>query len=179
MDQKIIVGAVLAVIAISAIIFVLYQQQEQQDPFQEYEPPFDDLGVAEGNFNPTGPEQTLDECGTQDNQYDRDFCWKFEAFAELNASKCLNIEENSEKIICIRAIARDIGITVEDKVAICDAFLSNDEPQRYLCYTEVAREMVDYGVCESMPSAPNDYRQTCIEAVDLENTFPEEDVFPE
>lgn len=108
MKTKIVLGAILAFIIFSAIVLVLYQQQESQPVEEGYEPDLGELPfIDESELQPVEPGSVLGTCGTQATQYDRDFCWFFEAVEEFDAEKCLNVEERPRRIDCIRAIARD------------------------------------------------------------------------
>ncbi len=168
MQQKILFGIVLAFIAISAIVFVLYQQQESQPLVQDYEPDFDQLAFVEEDLVPVEPGSILLQCGLQETQYKRDLCWLFEATAEVNAEKCTNIAERPVRIDCIRTVAVDTGGETAEKLAVCNAYLSDDEPQLYMCHSTVARDLLDYSICEAMPEKPNDYKAHCIWIVDSE-----------
>lgn len=56
-----------------------------------------------------------------------------------------------------------------EKLAVCDAYLSDDEPQLYMCYSEVASEFLDYGICDQMPAQPTNYAEHCTWIVDSES----------
>lgn len=169
MDRKLLIGIALGFILISAIIFVLYQQQESVVPNDDFGPE-DEFEIYDDTYYaPVEQGSILDECGTQETQYKRDLCWRFEAFDTMNPALCLNIGEYSDRIICIRAIARD----TEGKgamLSVCDQYIKDDEAQRYRCHSEVAKELIDYGICDAMPEA---YREICLRLVDAENPYPE------
>jgi hypothetical protein len=209
MQQKIIVGAIVAVVVVSGIVFLLYEQQESQPLEQEYESSFGDTPFDEEETIPIELGGVLDECGSQGSGYLRDLCWLFLAGEELDAGKCLNIVERPVRIDCIRGIARDFeseattkalvdcgellspamddeGLAADnlgefydcldaieptlkaDKLAICNRYLSDDEPQLYMCHSEIAVELLDYSICNAMPTSPNDYREHCTGIVDSE-----------
>jgi hypothetical protein len=201
MKTKIVLGAILAFVIFSAIVFVLYQQQEAQPLEEEYEPNLGELPfIDEADLKPVGAGSVLADCGTQATQYDKDFCWFFEAVEEFDADKCLNVEERPRRIDCIRAIARDfeseqtqqgfedcnasfyqdimgyldcvdrlVPRMGDEKLAICDKHFSDDETQRYRCHAEIARELMDYSICEAIPPSKKNYRDNCFWIVDLEN----------
>lgn len=201
MRTKLVLGAILAFIVFSAIVFTLYQQQEALRGEQEYEPDLGELPfVEESDITPVAQGSVLSECGSQENQYDKDFCWFFEAYEEMAPDKCLNVEERPRRIDCLRAIARDFeseetqqalddcnathtdfegyydcveGLVPKmknEKLSICNAYFSDDETQKYRCHAEVARELMDYSICEDIPeSTQNYYRKNCFWIVDLEN----------
>jgi hypothetical protein len=56
----------------------------------------------------------------------------------------------------------------EDKLAICNRYLADDEPQLYMCHSEIARELLDYSICDAMPTSPNNYMEHCIWILDSE-----------
>jgi len=198
MEQKTAIGVLIAIIVVCGIIFVLYQQQESQPLEEEYEPDFGPVPGVEIDYAAPVPGSILDECGTQETQYKRDLCWRFEAYDEMNAEKCLNIEENSDRVICIRAIARDFqsepvlekeavcdsyftessakafscyeALLPEirsEKLAICNQYFKDGEMQLYRCHAEVARELLDYSVCDAIPKQA--YKDNCYFIIDFEN----------
>jgi len=117
--QKIIIIAVLVFIVIAAIVFVAYQIQESAPIEEEYVPEIDEFGFTEEELTPVEEGSILDDCGTQDTSYARDFCWLYEAGDELDASKCANIVERPIRINCIRGIA--VAFQSEEMFAKTDA----------------------------------------------------------
>ena len=169
MDRKIVIGAILAFVVISVIVFVMYQQQEDYVQEEDFGPE-EEADIHDGTYyEPVEQGSILDECGSQETQYKRDMCWKFEAFDYLDPERCLNIEENSDKIICLRTIARD----TEGKgamLAVCNQYLADDAFQKYRCHSEVAKELIDYTICDAMPL---EHQGICFNLVDAENPYPE------
>ena len=54
-----------------------------------------------------------------------------------------------------------------EKLAICNKFFADDEPQKFRCHAEVARELLDYSICDDMQK--QNYRDNCYFIVDFEN----------
>ncbi len=128
--QKIILIAILVFVVITVIVFVAYQIQESVPIEEEYVPEIDEFGFTEEELVPVEAGSILDECGSQDTPYARDLCWLYEAGDELNASKCLNIEERPMRINCIRAIA--VAFQSEGtlaKIEACNALLLGIESE--------------------------------------------------
>jgi len=167
MQQKIIIGAILAFIVFSAIVFVLYQQQEAEpvqanglDEIYEHSQSFDEEDLV-----PVEQGSILSECGSQETQYKRDLCWLFEATEEVNGEKCLNIEERPVRIDCVRTVAVDTEGENQEKLAVCNQYFSDDEPQRFMCHSTIAKEFLDYSICDAMPIQPNNYKEHCVSVV--------------
>lgn len=170
MQQKIAVGIILAFIVFSAVVFVLYQQQEAQPPPEDN---LDEIfkssqSFVEEDLVPVERGSILLECGTQESEGKRDLCWLFEATAEVNAAKCMNIVERPARIDCLRTVAVDTEGSIVEKLGVCDQYLSDDEPQRFMCHSTVAKEFLEYSICEAMPEQPNNYKAHCISIVDGE-----------
>ena len=91
----------------------------------------------------------LDSCGSQDTQYARDLCWLYEAGDELDASKCVNIEDRPMRINCIRSIAVAFqSESTSAKIVECNDLLLDIESENdfdsfkiekfYQCYEPLA-----------------------------------------
>lgn len=169
MNRKIF-GAVLAFIIVSLIVFVLYQQQEALVPDSDFGPVSEDEIYDEDYYAPVEQGSVLDECGSQETRYKRDLCWRFDAFEAMDPELCLNIEANADKIICIRTVAIDVGGGKRDMLAVCDKYIVGNEFQRYRCHSEVAKELIDYSICDAMPL---EYKGICVALVDSENPYSE------
>lgn len=192
------IGAVLAVVVVFGGIFVLYQTQEPETGEDDFEVDFGPVPTVDVDYTtPVEPGSILNECGVQETQYKRDLCWRFESLDEANAEKCLNIVERPDRIICIRAIARDFeseavkediarcdsyfSESIEkgfacyepvlikmksEKLAVCNEFFDDDEVQRFRCHAEVARELLDYSICDAMQVQA--YKDNCYFILDFE-----------
>ncbi len=64
---------------------------------------------------------------------------------------------------CIDAL---IPTLRQEKLSICDQFLADDQTQMYLCKTDVAKELVDYSICETMPT---NFKESCMHVVSTED----------
>jgi len=168
MDRRIF-AVVLAFIVFSTIVFVLYQQQESLVPDGDFGPASEDEIYDEEYYSPVVQGSILAECGTQETQYKRDMCWKFDAFDAMDPGFCLNIENYADRVICVRTIARGTQGGKGEMLAVCNDYLSDDDFQRYRCQAEVAKELLDYSICDAMPF---DYKAICVSLVDAENPYP-------
>ncbi len=84
-----------------------------------------------------------------------------QGFEDCNASY---YEDIFGYLDCIDGLVPKMG---KEKLAICNEYFENDETQRYRCHAEVARELLDYSICEAIEK--KNYRDNCIWIVDLEN----------
>ena len=162
MDQKLIFGVVIAFIVIGIVSFALYQQQQSQPIEEEYEPDFGFSPTVEEGMASTGSgDEPWGDCSSLSTQGSRDLCWSFLAGDEQNVRLCDNIVEVSRKVICIEAVA----IVLLDE-SICEQEWPDNLDRRYRCVRNVARENLDYSLCDSMPQI---YKDKCIVALEAED----------
>lgn len=161
MQQKLLLGAVIAFIAIGVITFALYQQQEAQPLEEEYKPDFGEIPTVEqGTGLTTGQAPVHGNCPNIVDSYYQDLCWKWQALAELDLSLCHNIGELAPRVDCIEGIAREQADTT-----ICEQEFPDNDDLLYHCIREIARDEADYSLCDPIPQV---YKERCIRAVDEE-----------
>jgi len=83
-------------------------------------------------------------------------------------SKALQCEESysdnlTQLFHCLDSM---LPVLTVEKLGICNQFLLGNETQLYLCKTGVAKELVDYTICETMPT---NFKENCIHQVSTED----------
>ncbi len=161
MDQRILLGGAIVFIAIVVLSFYLYQQQLSQPVEEEFEPDFGAIAtVEEGTGTPGIEAPTYGNCPNIESQYDRDLCWSWQAGEEKNVRLCDNIQGESRKVICIEVVAIELLDT-----QICSQEFPDNKDRLYSCITGIAREELDYSLCEAMPPP---YKGRCLYALEEE-----------
>jgi len=158
-SDKIIAIAVVF-IAAGLAFYLVYMQQQSQPIEQEPELDLGDIPTVEEGVGSGALAPNAGTCPNQATQYDKDLCWLWQAADEKDFVLCDNIQEKPLRINCIEGIARD---TVNDK--ICGQKFSDNEILLYDCITQVARENLDYSLCDKMPEF---YKEKCTDILRLE-----------
>ena len=74
-------------------------------------------------------------------------------------------EERKQLYACLDEMLPEMK---QEKLAICNQFLADDQQQVYMCRSEIARDFIDYDICDAMPTQPIDYKEHCHFIVDME-----------
>lgn len=72
------------------------------------------------------------------------------------------VEEYTAYFDCIYALE---GQMKQEKLSVCNKYFADDETQKFMCQSEIARYLVDFTICDPMPE---NFKAHCIQMVESE-----------
>jgi len=155
-----IIAIAVVFIAAGLAFYLVYMQQQAQPVEQEPELDLGEIPTVEEGVGSGALAPNAGTCPNQATQYDKDLCWLWQATDERNADLCDNIQARVVISNCVDGIARTLADT-----EICGRKFPNDDYLRYHCIIQVARENLDYSLCDQMPPG---YKTMCVTNLEME-----------